>query len=440
MNNMDISLKNILYGLTHIGTRHTLEDPRSNQLVNFNTLLIYSAFILFLSLSTNLIQKSWTQYDNVIYLGAYFTIVLCLILNGLGKFNTSTLISHLGFCAVFCLGAIVNGDVFICCIINMVWMVISFRFLETATESIVVCAVQLLAVITTIFLVMHIDYDHQINQYDPTVRSIVYSLMFFYLFTMAKRLTDQIRYNYNKNNKLVIELEQKNKQIELAYHEMENFAHKISHDLKAPLRNMNTYATLLKRDIQKKKVENIEEYSNHIYSNGLKLTKMIDDVLAYSKLNARETETQERIQLSEIIEPIQKNMKQIYPNSEVKVKTNGHIISSRTKLTMLFQNLIENGLKYNKSTTKKVSVDFSNGQNQYTIHVKDNGIGIPLEYQDQIFNLFSRLHSNDEYEGTGIGLSTCKKIVEEHLNGNIIVKSAPDQGTTFKIIIPQTQL
>lgn len=434
---MNISIKEFLNRLTHIGTSYTIDDPRSNQLVNFNTLLVYSAFILFLSLSTNLIQWSWTQYDNVIYIGGYFIIIFCLSLNGFGKFNASTLIAHLGFCAVFCLGAIVSGEIFICCVINMVWIVISFRFLETTTESVIICTLQLLFVIVTLFAVMQIDYGREINQYNPTIRSIVYSLMFIFLFTIVRKLTRQIRQNYSKNMTLLTELENKNKQIKLAYHEMENFAHKISHDLKAPLRNMNTYATLLKRDVQKKKEENIEEYSNHIYSNGLKLTKMIDDVLAYSKLNARESEIFEKIHLNEIIDPIKKNMKQIYPNSEVTLKTNGHLISSRTKLTMLFQNLIENGLKYNKSNIQKVSVDFAKNQNQYIIKVKDNGIGIPSEYQDQIFNLFSRLHSDDEFEGTGIGLSTCKKIVEEHFNGELTVGSNPEKGTTFQIVIPQ---
>jgi len=100
-------------------------------------------------------------------------------------------------------------------------------------------------------------------------------------------------------------------------------------------------------------------------------------------------------------------------------------------------NLIENGLKYNKSNAQKVSIEFAHNQKQYTIKVKDTGIGIPSEYQDQIFNLFSRLHSDDEFEGTGIGLSTCKKIVEEYLNGTLTVRSKAHEGATFTITIPK---
>jgi len=274
-------------------------NPRATQLVNFNTLLLFSAFVLFLSLSTNLIERSWTPYDNVIYIGAYSIRTISFFLNSIGKFNVSTLFAHMGFTLVFCSGAVISGGIFICCVINLVWMVISFRFLETSKESILVTSIQLICVIVTIFLVRKLEYDHTVELYNPVIRSIVYSLMFSFLFIIAKRLTDQVRKNYMKINKLVEELEIKNKQIELAYHEMESFAHKISHDLKAPLRNMNTYATLLKRDIQKNKDENIGEYSDHIYANGLKLTTMIDDVLAYSKLNARETETLEKIQLNE---------------------------------------------------------------------------------------------------------------------------------------------
>jgi len=296
---MKNSIKEIGYKLIHNGTSYMHDKHRAIQLVNFNSLLLFGAFILFLSLSTNIINQSWTPYDNVIYFGGYSLIFLFLFLNSIGKFKESTLLAHVGFSLLFCIGAIISGGIFICCMISMVWMVISFRFLETSKESIVYSSLQLMFVVVTIFLVMHIDYAFEINRYDPLVRSIGYSLMFIFLFTIAKRLTDQVRHNYKKINNLVQELEQKNSQIEHAYHDMESFAHKISHDLKAPLRNMNTYATLLKRDIQKNKNENIEEYSDHIYSNGLKLTKMIDDVLAYSKLNARETETLEKIQLNE---------------------------------------------------------------------------------------------------------------------------------------------
>jgi light-regulated signal transduction histidine kinase (bacteriophytochrome) len=140
--------------------------------------------------------------------------------------------------------------------------------------------------------------------------------------------------------------------------------------------------------------------------------------------------------IKEIIDPIRTSLKQLYPNSEITLKTNGQLFSSRTNLTILFQNLIENGIKYNKSGIKRIELDFHEQETQNVITVKDNGIGIPDEYQNQIFKLFSRLHSDGEFEGTGIGLSTCKKIVEEHLNGELTLSSNPNEGTTFRIDIP----
>lgn len=428
--------KSLIHKILHLGVGKKQEKTESQQLINFNSLLLFSAFILFLSLSTNVLDQSWTTYDNIVYIGGYSIIIAAYLLNYSGLFKVSCVFAHIAFSLVFCSAAIQSGGVFICCMINLVWMVISFRFTQSTKESIFYCSLQLLIVISTLFIVANSAYSHNENNFDPVVRSIVYALMFIFLFTTAKFFTDQIRKNVGKVSKLVDELELKNKKIEMAYHEMENFAHKISHDLKAPLRNMNTYATLLKKDIQKNKDENLEEYSDHIYTNGIKLTKMIDDVLAYSKLNASEDKDVEILDLKDVIQPIRKNMEQIYPDAEIKLLTSGKLYSSHTKLTMLMQNLIENGLKYNDNPKPTVSVNYVRQNGHYKIDIKDNGIGIPSEYQDQIFNLFSRLHSDQEYPGTGIGLSTCKKIVEEHLNGELSLQSSEREGSTFTIKCP----
>lgn len=429
--------------LTHIGASYISDNHRVSQLISFNTTLLVGIFIFILSLSTNIITLTWTAYDTIIYFGGFSSIAFFLLLNALGKFKISTVMAHIAFSLLFCAGALTSGVIFICCLMNLLWMVISFRFLESPKERLILSGLQLIFVNATIFVAAHLHKDVVSSAYIPIERSIVYSLIFGFLYFIIKRVTDQSRKDFDQINQLVLELEQKNENIERnnmklkrAYDELERFSHIISHDLKTPLRNMNTYASLLQRDVQNKKDSKVLEYSDNIRSNGLKLTNMINDVLAYSKLNAFQNSKRELIQLKEIIVPIKNSLKQIYPNSEVELKSDGKLFSSSTKLTMLFQNLIENGLKYNKSTNKKVTVYFNSKQRHNVITVTDNGIGIPEEYQEQIFKLFSRLHSDGEFEGTGIGLSTCKKIVEEHLNGELTVSSIPNKGTTFKIIVP----
>lgn len=433
---MKNSFKNFLKKIINIGVSESSDVRINLQIKNLNSLLLYGAVILFLSFSTFFITKEWSLYNSIVYIGGFGLILGCFILNHNGYYRLSAPLAYLGLAFIFCIGAIIDGGLFICCLLNLLLMVISLRFLETKRESIIYSSIQLFMVIATIWIVGHKDYGFDNNAYVPAVRIIVFVLIFVFLFSVIQLFLDQIRNSIKRINKLVTELEAKNTQVELAYHEMENFAHKISHDLKAPLRNMNTYATLLQKDITRKKDENLEDYSNKIYTNGVKLSKMIDDVLAYSKMNAKQVENVEFVNLRDIIGPIQNDMKQIYPKSEIKLLSSGEILSSRTKLTVLFQNLIENGLKYNKSKIPTVEVDFAKQNDYYSIDVKDNGIGIDAEYQDQIFDLFSRLHTDQEYEGTGIGLSTCKKIVEDHLHGKIDVNSEIEKGTTFNIKIP----
>ena len=425
-------LLNILHPLVKIGEDSNKDGPKNEKLMNFNKLLLFGAFVLFLSLSTNVLTQTWQSYDNIIYIGGFSILSLCLLLNFKGYFKVATIIAHLGICVLFCLGAIYSGGIFLCCTINLVWMVISFRFWENKRETFFFSLIQLALVIATIFYISGQNYPLRSEEINPIERSIVYALLFIFLFTITKYFMDQIR-------RLIGELEKKNEKIEMAYDDMEQFSHRISHDLKAPLRNMNTYAVLLKKDASKNKTINLEKYTDEIYNNGIKLTKMIDDVLSYSKLNASETEKREVVKLDELIVPIRNSLSLIYPNSKINLLSNGHVIGSKTKLTMLMQNLIENGIKYNENKTQEVDIKYERQNVHHVIEVIDNGIGISDEYHDQIFNLFSRLHSDSEYEGTGIGLSTCKKIVEEHLKGDINVSSEVDKGTTFIIKIPAEQ-
>ena len=427
-------LINIWKKSIHLGVSKSTDDAKMQRLINLNAILLFGALILLLSVSTNVISMTWNVFDNIIYIGGASLILLCLFLNKIGRFSISVYVANIGFTLIFCAGAIVSGDLFICCLVNFLLMVLTFRFLESMRENLISSFIQLVIVIITIYIVDTSEY--QGNEFDPLVRSIVYVLLFIFLFSLISLFKDQINRNLDKINGLVQELEHNNIKVELAYHEMENFAHKISHDLKAPLRNMNTYATLLKKDIQRKKEDNLDNYSDQIYKNGVKLSKMIDDVLAYSKLNAKQAETTELIKLEDVIDPIRNDMKLLYPKAKIRLLRQGELEGSKIKFHLLLQNLIENGLKYNKSESPLIEVDFIKQNGSYTIDVTDNGIGIDEQYQDQIFDLFSRLHSDQEYEGTGIGLSTCKKIVEDYFNGSIKMTSQINKGTTFNITIP----
>lgn len=431
-------INNFYHSITHIGASYPYENERAIQLVNFNILLLVGAIILTLSLSTNIISQSWSNSDTVLYIGGYSLIITFLFLNSIGRFKESTMISHLAVSLLFCAEAMTSGVIFICCIVNLVWMAISFRTLESTRLTAILSSIQLIFVNVTIFCAPYFGSGQDtILLYNPVERSIEYSLLFLFLFVITKHMTDQGRASNQRVHTLVSELEKKNSQLQRSYDEMESFSYQISHDLKSPLTTINSFASLLISDIEENRGEDIQEYCNFIYSGGMKMSKLIDDVLSHSMVNTRQLEKYDNVSLKDIIIPVKSNLKQIYPNSDVSLRNNGYFECCKTQLTLLLQNLIENGLKYNKSIVRKVTVDFMDAPEHCIIEVKDNGIGIDPKYQKEIFGLFKRLHTSEEYDGTGIGLSTCKKIVEDHLGGQLIVESTPNIGSTFKILIPK---
>lgn len=435
---MNSNSQDLWYKLTHIGSSSYIDDQRGRiKLVNFNTILLTGLFILTLSLSTKFFDTGWTLYDTIIYGGSFVLIGLFLYLNYLDLSHLSKVLTHIGFSLLFCIGSIASGKVFVCCLINMIWMVASLRILDTSRQKIILSGLQLLFVNITFYLITQIDYMDYVPQFVFAERCKEYSLLFVFLFLISKRTSDRIDNNREKIYSLLEELEEKNQKITDAYHEMESFSRKISHDLKTPLRNMTLFSRLLKKDISDRKEENIIEYLDYITTSGGKLTKMIDDVLAYSKLDGYRNEIFSKMSLAEIVDPIRVSMHQIYPNSKIILKHDGCIVNCKTKMNILFQNLIENGLKYNRSDERIVTIDFIQQSVFCTIIIEDNGIGIAEEYHHTIFDLFTRLHSDKEFYGTGIGLSTCKKIVESYMNGHLYVNSKSNKGSQFKVVIPQ---
>ncbi|MEM7367819.1 MAG: ATP-binding protein [Bacteroidota bacterium] len=209
---------------------------------------------------------------------------------------------------------------------------------------------------------------------------------------------------------------------------LQEFAHIVSHDLKAPLRIIHGFSTLLKKHLKNNNDETIEEYLGFITSNISNMQSLIDGILNYSSLT-NEGEHHERILPEAIIEDLKRNYQE---NDNVRVEYDRlpEITGNKTQIYQLFQNLIDNSIKYNDKMLKKVEIDATIDSEHIVFRVKDNGIGISQSNQKKIFEMFNRLHSQEEYSGTGIGLATCKKIVELH-KGEIWVESEKGVGSTF---------
>jgi signal transduction histidine kinase len=227
----------------------------------------------------------------------------------------------------------------------------------------------------------------------------------------------------------------KNKELDLANKELERFAYIASHDLKTPLRTIVSYLDLIEKKIKQGNLEDIETYINFARGGGKKMNTLINEVLEYSRLNISQKIDIEQVDLNTIID---ENITHL--DFMLKEK-NGVITSSalptiktnRLLVSLLFQNLLENGIKYNKQNEPKIEVSCVKNNENILLYFKDNGIGIEEEYKEKIFEMFTRLQS--DREGSGMGLAICKKIMER-LGGKIWFEANLDQGTSFIVQLP----
>jgi signal transduction histidine kinase len=224
--------------------------------------------------------------------------------------------------------------------------------------------------------------------------------------------------------------------------ELENFAYAASHDLKEPLRMIGMYTQLLKRRLRGKLDDNTEEFMFYITDGVSRMQRLLDDLLAYSRLNKQDHGDIKDVDLNDTVFIVVHNLTMAMKETSAAVLLNNlpALKASNTEMTQLFQNLIANSIKFRKKEENPIiQIMHSESQSQHTFMVIDNGIGIKKEYQERVFNLFERLHSRSEYEGSGIGLATCKKIINK-LGGRIWATSTENVGTTFHFTIPKMQL
>lgn len=235
-------------------------------------------------------------------------------------------------------------------------------------------------------------------------------------------------------------LQKKTDELLISNNELERFAHMASHDLKTPLNNIISFSLLLEEELKNYKNEAAHQYFDFIKEGGQKMLKLIKDILEFS-VNSSDNTKDEFIDLNELLDSIKSSIS-FYINSnnaEVVALQNLPIMkANKTKAYLLFKNLIENGIKYNNNSAPKVTIKVGEEKGLIIFKIQDNGIGISPKYQEEIFQMFTRLHNNFEYEGTGLGLALCKKIVNE-LDGEIKLNSIPKRGSEFILTFPKSR-
>ncbi|MEI6311241.1 MAG: ATP-binding protein [Bacteroidota bacterium] len=227
-------------------------------------------------------------------------------------------------------------------------------------------------------------------------------------------------------------LKEKNKEFEVINEELKQFTYITSHDLKEPIRSLNNYVQLLIRSFKTEINPQQKEYLNYIELFSSRIFALIKDLNQY--IQVQEPVEIGQVDLNKTIHILKDNLSLLIKERNVVIKFSKlpEIKAPESHMHDLFLNLLQNAIKYNKSKTPKIKIDSFTSNKEIIISVNDNGIGIPKKNQVEIFEVFKRLHAKTDYEGTGIGLAICKKIVEQN-NGRIWVESEENKGSTFFI-------
>lgn len=228
-----------------------------------------------------------------------------------------------------------------------------------------------------------------------------------------------------------------NEELRASNQELERFTSMASHDLKEPIRNIVSFAGLLKKKLDQAHTDaELKEHAGFIIQNTKHLYTLIEDVLTFTRLGSERSDNK-MISLERIVEQVNRELRGSFPQIPYRIETDGlpEIKGSETMLFLIFKNLIENGVKFNQSNPPSIWVNHHLEDGLLHLSFRDNGIGIAPEFHSQVFEMFKRLHTRQEYEGAGIGLATCKKIVLL-MNGKINLDSKPGEGSRFTVILP----
>ncbi len=232
------------------------------------------------------------------------------------------------------------------------------------------------------------------------------------------------------------QIEHQNLLLENTNEELRQFAYVASHDLKEPLRMISSYTSLIQRRYTKSLDEGAKEFMGYITDATYRMNNLLEDLLAYSRISTH-NQKKELINMNEVVEGVMASLQLTIKqkNATIHIQQLPQIDVNRSQMGQLYQNLISNAIKFAANDTPTINISAQKNGSMYLFSVKDNGIGISPEHQQKIFDMFSRLHTRQEYEGTGIGLATCKKIVERH-GGTIWVESEINEGSTFYFTLP----
>lgn len=248
---------------------------------------------------------------------------------------------------------------------------------------------------------------------------------------------ERLKQEVARREQIELELRRKTRELETANAEMEEFAYVASHDLQEPLRKVRAFSEMLEENLEGRLQEPGKDYLARMRSAAERMTVMISDLLQLSRA-AKRTEERKRLDLNAVLKEAREDVETGLKEAEAAIDAPDMpaVHGAPVAIRQLFLNLLSNSVKYRRAGEPlrvQIRVRELNGNAEITY--EDNGIGFEQQYAEQIFKPFHRLHTRDQYPGTGVGLTVCRKIVERH-GGTMTAEGRPGEGATFRFTLP----
>ena len=252
------------------------------------------------------------------------------------------------------------------------------------------------------------------------------------IFGIGKDITEEKKKGF-EIDQLNRDLDKQVSQLKMVNQELKSFSYSVSHDLRAPLRAIDGFSRIILEDYGDNFKPEVHRLFNLIIKNSKKMNGLISDLLSYTKLNQRNN-SYLPLDLNEIIDGLVVELD--LPDALIEVAKLPLMKGDGVLMKQVFANLISNAIKFSaKEDEPKIKIGSVMTATQIEYYVKDNGVGFNMKYYDKIFGIFQRLHSEEEFEGTGVGLAIVQKIIQSH-HGQIWAKSEPEKGATFYFSVP----
>ena len=264
---------------------------------------------------------------------------------------------------------------------------------------------------------------------EPAVQVIITDI------TERKRTREQL---LQFNAELELKVKERTAQLEASNNELEAFSYSVSHDLRAPLRHINGYVNLLNERFRDELPEKAQHYLATVTDASRQMGTLIDDLLQFSR-NSRQELHQTTIEMNHIVKEVLETIKPDINDRNIKwsVQELPQIYGDYALLKQVWVNLLDNAIKYTRNKkSAEITIGFFEENKNFVFFVRDNGVGFNMKYAHKLFGVFQRLHSQAEFEGTGIGLANIQRIINKH-NGQVWAKAELDKGATFFFSLPK---